>query len=324
MLCIITASVVVIVGRFTIIDPKGYELLKEILFVVGGITGSYTAFRIGSAAMRKPIHETLVSEAPARELVQENFEVRSRHHEASYKTMLMLIIATLLLGVILYSYTDILLRDTSTIEQLRYLSQQINKYNSALTEAEANSSKFLNESSSRSLILIEAIKAEKNVPNELKYELDSLLDRVQKYVGDIENGHYVSADSKLAKVDSSIVEHLDSVISKIHESQSRAEQPLRAESLVSISARLGTIVILIFMVQVLTNLYRYHARLSTFYHGRAKALQLISPTRELTLYDALKLTAAEHLDFGKSEKPPSQQALDLAKSIIDKFGDKTK
>lgn len=90
----------------------------------------------------------------------------------------------------------------------------------------------------------------------------------------------------------------------------------------SITARVGAIVIIVFFVQILANLYKYNARLASFYVSRVNALALIPANLNFTLKDALDISATDNFDFSKAERPPTQQAVDLAKQILESFSKK--
>jgi hypothetical protein len=82
------------------------------------------------------------------------------------------------------------------------------------------------------------------------------------------------------------------------------------ESLSAISiivSRVGAVLILLFLVQILVSLYRYNVRLVSYYRGRAYALQLMKGGVE-EKFQAL-VTALSHpeIDFGKLPKTPAEQ-----------------
>lgn len=91
------------------------------------------------------------------------------------------------------------------------------------------------------------------------------------------------------------------------------------QSLVSsLSTRIGTLVLLLFLVQILVSLYRYQTRLAAFYDARADVLELLTPATGLGFEQLIQLTFPDKLDFIKQEKAPADYALELAKQIIER------
>ena len=90
----------------------------------------------------------------------------------------------------------------------------------------------------------------------------------------------------------------------------------------AIATRVGAIVLLLFLVKILVPLYRYNIKLASYYDARADVLELIGPgLREDKAYDTLaKLTSAltpEGIDFGSPPPSPTDQAIELAKHILE-------
>lgn len=83
--------------------------------------------------------------------------------------------------------------------------------------------------------------------------------------------------------------------------------------------RFGTLILILFFVNILINLYRYTIRLSVYYDSRADSLLLLHKNIDVTNYEKLVSTMNPHiLDFGKNISYPTTQALELAKSTINK------
>lgn len=80
--------------------------------------------------------------------------------------------------------------------------------------------------------------------------------------------------------------------------------------------RAGAIIILLFLVQILSNLYRYNIRLASFYDARADALLLIEFNAEQNFEKAVEILAPDQLDFGKQAKIPADHVVQLAKELI--------
>ena len=69
----------------------------------------------------------------------------------------------------------------------------------------------------------------------------------------------------------------------------------------AVTTRIGIILMLLFLVQILVTMYRYNSRLATHLEGRAVALQLASLHKKTAwkLTELANLFTAENLDFGK-------------------------
>ena len=83
--------------------------------------------------------------------------------------------------------------------------------------------------------------------------------------------------------------------------------------------RLGIVVLLLFLVQVLVSLNRYNTRLAAFYLARADTLLLLADgTRSVPLDAAERLMqtlSPDQLDFGRTPKAVAQHAVDLARAL---------
>lgn len=90
--------------------------------------------------------------------------------------------------------------------------------------------------------------------------------------------------------------------------------------------RFGTLAVILFLVGILVRLYRYSARLASYYDARADALLLLG-NAPFSIAKFEKLVGAlspETYDFGRIPTSPTQQAVDLAKEVISKVGSKGK
>ncbi len=88
----------------------------------------------------------------------------------------------------------------------------------------------------------------------------------------------------------------------------------------TVSTRIGSVLILIFLVQILVGLYRYNIRLAAFYDARADALEALATAsaaldvrklRILTL-----LWSPDQIGFGKEPRSPLDAAIDLTKEML--------
>ena len=84
----------------------------------------------------------------------------------------------------------------------------------------------------------------------------------------------------------------------------------------TLSTRIGTVLLLLFLVQILVSLYRYNAKLAAFYDGRADTLQMMGNIGSLHFDQIAKLTLADSLDFGKTDQLPAERAIELLRQAI--------
>ena len=83
--------------------------------------------------------------------------------------------------------------------------------------------------------------------------------------------------------------------------------------------RFGPMIIILFFVSLLVNLYRYNIRLSAYYDARADALELIRLAIDPDAFEKYvsSLSPDTH-DLGKPPKLPTEHAIDLAKAAVSK------
>lgn len=84
-----------------------------------------------------------------------------------------------------------------------------------------------------------------------------------------------------------------------------------------ISTKIGSVLMLVFLTQILVQLYRHNIRLASFCESRADVLQLHSKADDLDLKKLFELLNTDKLDFGKTPIPPTKQALDLLQKSIE-------
>ncbi|MBN3762027.1 hypothetical protein [Burkholderia sp. Ac-20365] len=84
----------------------------------------------------------------------------------------------------------------------------------------------------------------------------------------------------------------------------------------TISTRVASVLLLLFLVQILVTMYRYSIRLAAFYDARADILQLSPPFDSVQFAEIVSALSPDGLDFGREPKSPAQYAIDLAKEVI--------
>jgi hypothetical protein len=88
----------------------------------------------------------------------------------------------------------------------------------------------------------------------------------------------------------------------------------------AIATRVGSIILLLFLVRILVPLYRYNIRLAFFYDARADALDWIRLSNnegDEELFE--KLThhlSPDSIDFGKAPASPTQELLDFVRGLV--------
>jgi hypothetical protein len=90
-------------------------------------------------------------------------------------------------------------------------------------------------------------------------------------------------------------------------------------------ARLGIMIVTLFLAQVFISIYRYLTKISNFYHARADALEILAQKELLKNTDLLGLIemfsnifSPEKVDFGKMPQAPVNEAIKGAQSIFAK------
>jgi len=87
----------------------------------------------------------------------------------------------------------------------------------------------------------------------------------------------------------------------------------------AIATRVGSIVLLLFLVRILAPLYRYNKRLSAYYDGRADALDLtrLSKASDRELFHKLTLSLSpDNIDFREGPSSPTEEVLGLLRQIF--------
>ncbi len=105
----------------------------------------------------------------------------------------------------------------------------------------------------------------------------------------------------------------------------RRTEPVRQASW--IATRLGVIALIIFLVQISVNRYRYLQRLADFYDGRAQAFRMLAnsgPTaagailHEVSLNDLMAGLSPSSIGFGRAPEPPTQQLMSVLQAAVKK------
>lgn len=84
------------------------------------------------------------------------------------------------------------------------------------------------------------------------------------------------------------------------------------EIISALSTRIGSVLMIIFLVQIMAGIFRYSARMSAYYFSRHHILSIGEITRE----DLLELLGEVAVDFDKMPKNPISNLSDVAKQGV--------
>lgn len=83
--------------------------------------------------------------------------------------------------------------------------------------------------------------------------------------------------------------------------------------------RFGPILLILFFVSILVNLYRYNIRLAGYYDARADSLELLELKVDETIFEKfVSSVSPDQFDFGKVPLSPAEHAVELAKTLTEK------
>ena len=78
--------------------------------------------------------------------------------------------------------------------------------------------------------------------------------------------------------------------------------------------RIGVLLLLAFLLQLLVTLYRYNSRLAAYYDARADALFFVT-TEGGDLQTMVEIFSPDDLDYGRAPKLAANQVVEVAKSL---------
>ena len=84
----------------------------------------------------------------------------------------------------------------------------------------------------------------------------------------------------------------------------------------TVTTRIGAILILLFLVQILVSLYRYNIRLAAYYDARADGFELMAVEKLEDIEAVIRILSPENIDFGKQPTSPASHAVELAKEVL--------
>ena len=175
----------------------------------------------------------------------------------------------------------------------------------------------------------------KSAEESVNYQLQvnkAVIENIEEYRAEVKNNLKVNKE-KLPKQEE-LVKRLNSQKDKLDAEKqlipllNNGVEPIKNDSKVAFYistniARLGIMIVTIFLAQVFISIYRYLTRISNFYHARADALEILTQTEALRNTDLSSLIemysnifSPEKVDFGKMPQPPINEAVKGAQSVF--------
>ncbi len=226
---------------------------------------------------------------------------RSKSLRIAARVVLLLIVATLALGIQIFSFADI-----SAARSQSYLS--IQRSARLLSEQITN-----NLTRDMSKVVVESLKADGVI---VRGEMSD-----QEFTKSVEDISAAVNKQIENSVKENIIKNIQNAATELEKQRALAEQTeAQTQSLLvsALSTRIGITFLLLFLVQILVSLYRYNIRLSAFYDARADALAVAKDVKKMKFSDIVDLTAPEKLDFVR-QKAPTDQAIDIAREILTRY-----
>lgn len=131
-----------------------------------------------------------------------------------------------------------------------------------------------------------------------------------------ENAEY---DKKLleSKVDSKAEElrNLSEAETRAAEKIKDALAPTNDQLVLTLTTKIGSVLLLLFFARILVSIFRYYVRLSMFYQSRADVLALQHLDLPLNLAELASLLSTEALDFEKSTETLSDSYIPFVKQL---------
>jgi hypothetical protein len=128
-------------------------------------------------------------------------------------------------------------------------------------------------------------------------------------------GSFAEIDKMTKSITFSVGELIDSQKRNINQKEKNIDLIIS-----TLATRIGSMFILIFLVQILVNLYRYNIRLAYFYDSRADSLEMARSGNRHDLKSLIELWSPDQLDFGRQPKSPAEYGFQLAQDWLKKTG----
>ncbi len=220
-------------------------------------------------------------------------QLRSRARKVRFlaRTVLFVIFAVLIYGFFLFARAETGVRQ-ATSERIRDLFQEVGT-------VETNVNRLNIDKIEHQSVLDSFRKGEKPQGNEESWpDTFALKDELSRIPGQILS-----------------LENQRIVLNKEIEFEETLQQDTTTFIVSTLSTKVGSVLMLLFLVQILVSLYRYSMRLAAFYDSRADFLQVLDSEQKLTAATLADLLSSDKLEFSKTPSSPTEHAIQLAKEI---------
>jgi hypothetical protein len=212
---------------------------------------------------------------------------------------------------------------TSALNKIAQDLQDIIKRDLRDSRLEADKPKLLDVMSNIASMAVKAASSNEfdfqDNPLQSKFEEASKQVLNSNFSGIVASGFMVPASDALAAVRAAATNYV-ATLKKGQESTDDGFYFFVATQI----TRFGTLLIVVFLVGILVNLYRYNVRLSAYYDGRGDTVTMLGLKADEqmpvdTFAKLVKEMSPEAYDFGKMPRSPADQAVDIAKEVIAKI-----
>jgi hypothetical protein len=142
-------------------------------------------------------------------------------------------------------------------------------------------------------------------------------------------GRFTAASIDGEQSEDGLIRKVTEVLDRNLQTQRNDENSTALHVLISsLATRIGAVLIVLFLVQILITLYRYNVKLAGYCESRADALSIIDDPSEFKQpLSALLALVYPELEFSRAPKTPASQILNVFKSVLvrsEPRGDKIK
>jgi hypothetical protein len=166
-------------------------------------------------------------------------------------------------------------------------------------------------------------------------QLEELVKQFKEKQKDLNKGKQSPADQQTINSQGVAIADALALFDKLHPANTLAQDKVNALSdelraaanqgsapnrvmAAAIVARIGLVVLLVFVVQMLMNAYRYNLNAAAFFDARSDAFELIDEDRDkqADVAKLVELLSAEHVPRGKDPETLIKHAFELAKEAL--------
>lgn len=157
---------------------------------------------------------------------------------------------------------------------------------------------------------------EDSFEREVFYRIDRLQEAISKDPNaDARTGALASLAADIKELNASYINYQQASEKSIEQQEKSAQYRQTITLISTVVTRVGSVFMLLFLVQLLISMYRYDIKLAGYYEARADALQLLKAPNESRLEGFVRAFSPDGVDFGRMPKTPLEHALLLAKEI---------